>query len=152
MKARREEAPMENVIIYHNPSCGTSRNTLAMIRNAGIEPFIIEYLKSPPTRAKLEDLLNIMGRSPRDIIRKKEAAYKELGLDNLDLSEGDLIDALLNNPKLIERPIVVTSKGVRLCRPSEVVLEILPTPQLGEFRKENGEIVVDHLGRRTMTA
>ena len=141
-----------DIVIYHNPECGTSRNTLAMIRNAGIEPFIIEYLKSPPTRAKLEDLLNIMGRSPRDIIRKKEAAYKELGLDNLDLSESDIIDALVNNPKLIERPIVVTSKGVRLCRPSEVVLEILPTPQLGEFRKEDGEIVIDQLGRRTMTA
>ncbi|MBJ6128251.1 arsenate reductase (glutaredoxin) [Microvirga splendida] len=140
-----------DVIIYHNPDCGTSRNTLGLIRNAGIEPHVIEYLKTPPTRLLLRQLIARMGVSVREVIREKGTPYHELGLDNPDLTDDQLLDAMMAHPILINRPIVVTPKGVRLCRPSEAVLDLLP-PQLGEFRKEDGGIVVDASGRRATTA
>jgi arsenate reductase len=136
------------VTIYHNPKCGTSRNTLALIRNAGIEPDVIEYLKTPPTREKLRELVAQMAVPVREVIRQKEAAYKELGLDDLALGDDDLIDAMLAHPILINRPIVVTSLATRLCRPSEAVLDILPLPQRGAFAKEDGEQVVNEKGER----
>jgi arsenate reductase (glutaredoxin) len=136
------------VTIYHNPQCGTSRNVLALIRNAGIEPEIIEYLKAPPTREKLRELVAQMAVPVREVIREKEAAYKELGLGNLTLADEALIDAMLAHPVLINRPIVVTPLGTRLCRPSEAVLDILPTPQRGAFSKEDGEKVVNDKGER----
>jgi arsenate reductase len=140
------------VVIYHNPSCGTSRNTLAMIRNAGIEPHVIEYLKSPPSRAMLEQLLRQMGISARDLMRTKGTPAAELGLDQPGVSEDEIIAAMLKDPILINRPIVVTEKGARLCRPSEAVLDILPAPQRGEFIKEDGERVVDETGRPVRSA
>ena len=140
-----------DVIIYHNPQCGTSRNTLGLIRNAGIEPHIIEYLKNPPTRLLLRQLIGRMGLSVRDVMRQKGTPFHELGLGDPALSDDQLLDAMMANPVLIERPIVVTPAGVRLCRPSETVLDILPAQQ-GEFRKEDGEIVVDESGRRAATA
>jgi arsenate reductase len=140
-----------DVIIYHNPDCGTSRNTLALIRNAGVEPHVIEYLKTPPTRLLLEQLIRRMDVPVRAVIREKGTPYAELGLDDLSLSDKQLLDAMVAHPILINRPIVVTPKGVRLCRPSEEVLDLLP-PQQGEFLKEDGERVVDELGRRIMTA
>jgi arsenate reductase len=136
-----------DVIIYHNPQCGTSRNTLGLIRNAGIEPHIIEYLKCPPTRLLLRQLIARMGVSVRDVIREKETPFQELGLGDPSVSDDRLLDAMTEHPILIERPIVVTPIGVRLCRPSESVLDILP-PQQGEFIKEDGEPVVDAVGRR----
>lgn len=136
------------VTIYHNPECGTSRNTLAMIRNAGIEPTVIEYLKHPPSRAKLVELIQQSGLSVREVVRQKGTPYAELGLDNQALSDEQLLDAMMEHPILINRPIVVTSLGVRLCRPSEVVLDILPAPQQGAFTKEDGEVVIDSDGRR----
>ena len=140
-----------DVIIYHNPDCGTSRNTLAMIRNAGIEPHVIEYLKTPPTRLLLRQLIGRMGVSVREVIREKGTPYEELGLDNPDLTDDQLLEAMMAHPILINRPIVVTPKGVRLCRPSEEVLDLLPKQQ-GEFVKEDGERVVDEHGRRVATA
>ncbi|MCB5174130.1 arsenate reductase (glutaredoxin) [Microvirga lenta] len=140
-----------DVIIYHNPQCGTSRNTLGLIRNAGIEPHVIEYLKTPPTRLLLRQLIERMGISVRDTIREKGTPYRELGLDDPALSDDQLLDAMMEHPILINRPIVVTPAGVKLCRPSEAVLDILPAPQLGEFRKEDGELVVDAAGRRAAT-
>lgn len=140
-----------DVIIYHNPQCGTSRNTLGLIRNAGIEPHIIEYLKTPPTRLLLSQLIQRMGVSVRDVLREKGTPYRELGLDDPSLSDEQLLDAMMAHPVLINRPIVITPKGVRLCRPSEAVLDLLP-PQLGEFRKEDGELVIDAAGRRAATA
>jgi arsenate reductase len=140
-----------DVVIYHNPACGTSRNTLAMIRNAGIEPHVIEYLKSPPTRLLLRHIIDRMGVPVREVIREKGTPYHELGLDNPSLTDDQLLDAMMAHPVLINRPIVVSPKGVRLCRPSEEVLDLLP-PQQGEFRKEDGEIVVDAFGRRAATA
>ena len=136
-----------DVIIYHNPQCGTSRNTLGLIRNAGIEPHIVEYLKSPPTRLLLRQLIERMGVGVRDVMRKKGTPFHELGLDDPALSDERLLDAMMEHPILIERPIVVTPLGVRLCRPSEAVLDLLP-PQQGEFTKEDGEPVVDSAGRR----
>ena len=136
-----------DVIIYHNPQCGTSRNTLGLIRNAGIEPHIIEYVKTPPTRLLLRQLIERMGVSVRDAIREKGTPYAELGLGDSSLSDDQLLDAMIAHPILINRPIVVTPLGVRLCRPSETVLDILP-PQQGEFVKEDGEPVVDASGRR----
>jgi len=136
-----------DVIIYHNPQCGTSRNTLGLIRNAGIEPHIIEYVKTPPTRLLLRQLIAQMGVGVRDVIRQKGTPYHDLGLDDPSASDDRLLDAMIAHPILINRPIVITPMGVRLCRPSEVVLDILP-PQLGEFRKEDGELVVDSSGRR----
>ena len=140
-----------DVIIYHNPDCGTSRNTLAMIRNAGIEPHVIEYLKTPPSRLLLRQLIGRMGVPIRDVIREKGTPFHELGLDDPDLTDDQLLDAMMAHPILINRPIVVTPKGVRLCRPSESVLDLLP-PQQGEFVKEDGELVVDEHGRRVASA
>ena len=140
-----------DVIIYHNPQCGTSRNTLGLIRNAGIEPHIIEYLKCPPTRAMLVQLIARAGLTARALLREKGTPFRELGLDNPALSEGELLDAMMAHPILINRPIVITPKGVRLCRPSELVVDLLP-PQQGEFRKEDGELVIDAAGRRAATA
>ena len=136
------------VTIYHNPSCGTSRNTLAMIRNAGIEPTIIEYLQNPPDHATLLSLLARMGSGPRALLREKGTPYAELGLAAEHWTDEQLVDAMLANPVLINRPIVVTPWGVRLCRPSEVVLEILKIPQQRAFAKEDGEAVVDAGGER----
>lgn len=137
---------MMDVVIYHNPACGTSRNTLGLIRNAGVEPHVIEYLKTPPTRALLQQLLARAGLAVREILREKDTPFAELGLGDPNLSDDDLLDAIEANPILINRPLVVSPKGVRLCRPSEAVLSLLP-PQLGEFRKEDGELVVDAAGR-----
>lgn len=130
-----------NITIYHNPNCGTSRNTLALIRNTGIEPLIIEYVSNPPSRAVLKDLIVKADLTVRDAIREKGAPYAELGLDNPALSDDELLDAMLAHPILINRPFVVTPNGVRLCRPSELVQEILPTPLKGPFTKEDGEVV-----------
>jgi arsenate reductase len=140
-----------DVVIYHNPQCGTSRNTLGLIRNAGIEPHIVEYLKTPPTRLLLRQLIARMGLGVRDVIREKGTPFHELGLGDPTLSDDQLLDAMMEHPVLINRPIVVTPLGVKLCRPSEAVLDILP-PQQGEFRKEDGELVVDASGRRAGTA
>ncbi|WFU27581.1 arsenate reductase (glutaredoxin) [Bradyrhizobium sp. CB1717] len=129
-----------DAIIYHNPACGTSRNTLAMIRHAGIEPHVIEYLKTPPSRAMLQQLVQRMGLSVRELLREKGTPYAELGLGNAALTDDQLLDAMLAHPILINRPIVVTPKGARLCRPSELVLDLLPAQQ-GEFVKEDGERV-----------
>ncbi|SKC01626.1 arsenate reductase (glutaredoxin) [Sphingopyxis flava] len=137
-----------DIIIYHNPECGTSRNTLALIRNAGIEPHVIEYLKTPPSRAMLEQLIERAGIAPRDLLRQKGTPYADLGLDNTDLADSELVDAMVAHPILINRPLVVTPLGVRLCRPSEDVLDILPTRQIGAFAKEDGEQVVDADGNR----
>jgi arsenate reductase len=140
-----------DVIIYHNPDCGTSRNTLGLIRNAGIEPHVIEYLKTPPSRLLLRQLIERMSVPVREVVREKGTPYGELGLDDPSVTDDQLLDAMIAHPILINRPIVVTPKGVRLCRPSEAVLDLLP-PQLGEFRKEDGELVVDASGRRAATA
>ena len=140
-----------DVVIYHNPGCGTSRNTLAMIRNAGIEPHVIEYLKCPPSRAMLEDLITRMGITPRNLLREKGTPYAELGLADPSLSDEALLDAMMAHPILINRPIVVSPKGVRLCRPSELVLDLLP-PQQAAFSKEDGEQVVDAQGNRARSA
>jgi len=139
---------MTDVTIYHNPACGTSRNTLALIRNAGIEPAIVEYLKTPPSRAELMELIRKAGLSVREAIRVKGTPYHELGLDDPALTDDQLLDAMLEHPILINRPFVVTASGVRLCRPSEVVLDILPLPQKGPFQKEDGELVIDAAGKR----
>ena len=135
-----------DVVIYHNPDCGTSRNTLAMIRNAGVEPHVIEYLKSPPSRRMVRELVDRAGLTLREALREKGTPYAELGLDDLSLSDEALLDAIEDHPILLNRPFVVTPNGVRLCRPSERVLDLLP-PQRGEFRKEDGELVVDSSGR-----
>ncbi|WP_413710882.1 arsenate reductase (glutaredoxin) [Rhizobium sp. Rhizsp82] len=129
------------VKIYHNPACGTSRNTLAMIRQSGEEPDVIEYLKTPPTRGELIALIAELGMSARDLLREKGTPYHELGLDNPAFSDDELVDAMMAHPILINRPIVVTEKGARLCRPSELVLDILPNADIGSFTKEDGEVV-----------
>ncbi|MDB5763220.1 MAG: Arsenate reductase [Herminiimonas sp.] len=134
--------------IYHNPNCGTSRNTLAMIRNTGVEPQVIEYLKTPPSRAELEELIAKAGLTVREAIRKKDTPHAELGLDNPALTDDELLDAMMAHPILVNRPFAVTPDGVRLCRPSEVVLDILPLPQKGPFAKQDGEVVIDAEGRR----
>ena len=136
------------VTIYHNPACGTSRNTLGLIRNSGEEPTVIEYLKTPPSRDTLVDLIGRMGISPRDLLRRKGTPYDELNLDDPALSNDALIAAMMAHPILINRPIVVTPLGVRLRRPSEMVLDILPQPQRGAFTKEDGEQIVDASGKR----
>ena len=138
--------------IYHNPACGTSRNTLAMIRNSGDEPEIIEYLRHPPSLETLIKLIRDAGLTVRDALRQKGTPYAELGLDNPQLSDDLLLDAMLAHPVLINRPFVVTPKGTRLCRPSELVLDILPNPQRGPFSKEDGEAVIDAEGRRVADA
>lgn len=140
-----------DIVIYHNPACGTSRNTLAMIRNAGIEPHVIEYLKTPPSRAMLESLLERMDISPQALLRTKEKQVADLGLDAPAVSAKRLLDAMLEHPILINRPIVVSPLGVRLCRPSELVLDLLPSAQRGAFTKEDGERVVDESGQRIIT-
>ena len=136
------------ITIYHNPDCGTSRNTLAMIRNSGAEPQVIEYLKNPPSRETLEKLIADMGITPRALLREKGTPYHELGLADPKLSDAELIDFMLKQPVLMNRPIVVTPLGTRLCRPSELVLDILPGAQQDAFAKEDGEQVVDASGRR----
>ncbi|MFM0514272.1 arsenate reductase (glutaredoxin) [Paraburkholderia sp. RL17-373-BIF-A] len=136
------------VTIYHNPDCGTSRNTLAMIRNADIEPMIIEYLKTPPSRETLVDLIARSGLSVRDVVRQKGTPYADLGLGDPFVNDDQLIDAMLEHPILINRPLVVTDHGVRLCRPSEVILDILPEARAVPFVKEDGEVVVDEHGHR----
>jgi arsenate reductase len=142
---------MTAVTIYHNPACGTSRNTLALIRNAGVEPEVNEYLKTPPDRRTLESLLERMNFKPRQLLREKGTPYAELGLADERLSDAELLDAMLEHPILINRPIVVTPWGVKLCRPSEAVLDILPLPQRGPFAKEDGELVIDERGVRVLT-
>ncbi|WP_423142099.1 arsenate reductase (glutaredoxin) [Parablastomonas sp. CN1-191] len=137
-----------DIVIYHNPKCGTSRNTLAMIRNAGIEPHVVEYLKTPPARELLVELIARAGMAPRALLRDKQAEFAELGLADPALSDDALVDAMVAHPILINRPLVVSPLGVKLCRPSEEVLDLLPTPQQGAFAKEDGEVVVDQAGQR----
>ncbi|UBB26537.1 arsenate reductase (glutaredoxin) [Pseudoxanthomonas beigongshangi] len=139
---------MSEVTIYHNPACGTSRNVLGLIRNAGIEPRVVEYLKTPPDRETLTALIARMGVPVREVVRAKEPIHAELGLDQPGVDDGTLIEAMLAHPVLINRPIVVTPDAVKLCRPSETVLDILPQPQRGAFSKEDGEPVVDAAGNR----
>jgi arsenate reductase (glutaredoxin) len=140
-----------DVVIYHNPDCGTSRNTLGLIRNAGIEPHVIEYLKCPPSRTLLRQMITRAGLTVRQALREKGTPFAELKLGDPSLSDDDLLDAMIAHPILINRPFVVTPNGVRLCRPSEQVIDLLP-PQRGEFFKEDGEQVVDASGRRVATA
>jgi arsenate reductase len=137
-----------DIIIYHNPECGTSRNTLAMIRNAGIEPHVVEYLKTPPSRALLESLILRAGISPRELLREKGTPFAELGLADPALTDAQLIDAMMAHPILTNRPLVVSPLGVKLCRPSEEVLDLIPADQRGAFAKEDGEQVVDAAGQR----
>jgi arsenate reductase len=137
-----------DIVIYHNPDCGTSRNTLAMIRNAGIEPHVVEYLKTPPARALLVQLIARAGLTPRTALREKGTPYAELGLGDPALTNDQLLDAMMAHPILINRPLVVTPLGVKLCRPSEAVLDLLPVPQGGAFTKEDGDAVIDDAGNR----
>jgi arsenate reductase len=139
-----------DIVIYHNPECGTSRNALAMIRNAGIEPHVVEYLKTPPSRALLESLIARAGITPRALLREKGTPFAELGLDNPNLTDAQLIDAMMDHPILINRPLVVSPLGVKLCRPSEAVLDLIPAGQRGAFAKEDGEQVVDADGNRVV--
>lgn len=139
---------MPKVQIYHNPACGTSRNTLALIRNTGIEPEVIEYLITPPSKDQLIKMIQDSGLSVRDVLRKNVDAYTELNLDDAIWTNEQLLDAMLEHPILINRPLVVTDLGTRLCRPSEVVLDILPLPQLKAFAKEDGEVIIDEQGSR----
>lgn len=137
-----------DIIIYHNPDCGTSRNALAMIRNAGIEPHVVEYLKTPPSRALLESLIARAGITPRALLREKGTPFNELGLCDPALTDAQLVDAMMDHPALINRPLVVSPLGVKLCRPSEAVLDLIPTNQRGAFAKEDGEHVIDAAGNR----
>jgi arsenate reductase len=139
---------MTVITIFHNPACGTSRNTLALIRNSGVEPVIVEYLKTPPGRDKLLELVTAMGGSVRSVLRQKGTPYAELQLDDPKWTDDQLIDFMVAHPVLMNRPIVVTPLGTRLCRPSEAVLDILPSPQLAPFAKEDGEPVIDAKGQR----
>lgn len=139
---------MSSITIYHNPACGTSRNTLALIRNSGVEPEVIEYLKTPPSKERLQELLAAMGITPRALLREKGTPYAELDLTNPQWSDDALLDFMLAHPILINRPVVITPLGSRLCRPSELVLDILPQPQQGAFSKEDGEAVVNAKGQR----
>lgn len=139
---------MTDITIYHNPACGTSRNVLALIRNSGEEPTVVEYLTNPPERATLEALITAMGVPVRDVLRQKGTPYEELGLGNPKWSDAQLIDFMLQHPILINRPIVVTPLATRLCRPSEAVLDMLPRPQQGAFAKEDGDAIVDAKGQR----
>jgi arsenate reductase len=139
-----------SIVIYHNPECGTSRNTLAMIRQSGEEPEIIEYLKNPPGRERLAELIKAAGLTVRAAVRRKDTPYEALGLDDPALTDDDLLDAMLADPILINRPFVEAPKGVRLCRPSELVLDILPNPDIGPFTKEDGEVIIDSAGKRVV--
>lgn len=136
------------ITIYHNPACGTSRNTLAMIRQSGEEPVVIDYLKTPPTRERLAELIAAMGMTPRALLREKGTPYAELGLSDPKWTDDELLDFMMAHPILINRPIVVTPLGVRLCRPSEMVLDILPNANIGAFTKDDGEVVIDQSGKR----
>ena len=137
-----------DIVIYHNPECGTSRNSLGLIRNAGIEPHVVEYLKTPPARALLVELIDRAGMRPRELLREKGTPYAELGLGDTSLSDDALVDAMMAHPILINRPLVVSPLGVKLCRPSDAVLDLLPSDQLGAFAKEDGQQVVDDSGQR----
>ena len=139
---------MSDITIYHNPACGTSRNTLAMIRNSGAEPEVIEYLTSPPTKEKLSELVQAMGITVRELLRQKEALYTQLGLGDPQWTDAQLMDCIVQHPILMNRPVVVTPLGAKLCRPSELVLDILPKPQRASFSKEDGEVVVNAKGQR----
>ncbi|MCW1431989.1 arsenate reductase (glutaredoxin) [Novosphingobium sp. JCM 18896] len=141
---------MTDIIVYHNPECGTSRNVLGLIRNAGVEPHVIEYLKTPPSRTLLVQLIERAGITPRELLREKGTPYAELGLGDPSLSDESLIDAMMAHPILINRPLVVSPLGVKLCRPSEAVLDLLPAPQQGAFAKEDGQQVVDATGARVI--
>lgn len=143
---------MTLIVIYHNPDCETSRNTLGLIRNSGVEPHIVEYLKSPPSRALLVEMIDRAGLTPRQLLREKGTPYAALGLANPSLNDAALVDTMMTHPILINRPLVATPLGVRLCRPSEVVLDILPDAQLGAFTKEDGERVIDAAGNRIPSA
>ena len=137
-----------DIVIYHNPECGTSRNVLGLIHNAGIEPHVVEYLKTPPSRALLVELIDRAGITPRELLREKGTPYAALELGDPSLSDDALVDAMMAHPILINRPLVVSPLGVKLCRPSEAVLDLLPAPQVGAFAKEDGERVVDERGAR----
>lgn len=139
---------MSDITIYHNPACGTSRNVLAMIRNSGVEPTVIEYLKTPPSTEQIKSWLNAMGATVRQVLREKGTPFAELDLGNPRWTDDELLGFIQQHPILLNRPIVVTPLGVRLCRPSEAVLDILPRPQQGPFSKEDGEVVIDEKGRR----
>jgi arsenate reductase len=141
-----------DIVIYHNPACGTSRNTLALIRHAGIEPHVVEYLKTPPSRALLRQLIERAGLTPRQLLREKGTPFQELALDRPELSDDDLLDAMLAHPILINRPLVVSPLGVALCRPSERVFELLPPVPMDYFAKEDGEVVIDATGQRVTRA
>ena len=141
-----------DIIVYHNPACGTSRNTLALIRNAEIEPHVVEYLKAPPSRALLESLIARAGMTPRDLLREKGTPYADLGLDSPELTDAQLLDAMMQHPILINRPLVVSPLGVKLCRPSEAVLDLIPAAQQGAFAKEDGEQVIGTDGQRVTPA
>ena len=143
---------MTDIVIYHNPECGTSRNVLALIRNSGVEPHVIEYLKTPPARALLIEMIGRAGMTPRDLLREKGTPFAELGLAEASLSDDVLIDAMMEHPILINRPLVVTPLGVKLCRPSEAVLDILADAQKAAFAKEDGEQLVDAAGNRIRPA
>jgi arsenate reductase len=143
---------MSEITIYHNPKCGTSRNTLAMIRNSGEEPTVIHYLETPPSRNELTALIAAMGTPVRSVLRQKGTPYGELDLDNAKWSDDELVDFMMQHPILINRPIVVTPLGTRLCRPSEEVLDLLPNPQIGAFTKEDGEVVINERGERVNAA
>ncbi len=145
---RLNDDSMAPVVIYHNPQCGTSRNVLAIIRNAGIEPHVVDYLKTPPARPLLIQLIAQAGLTPRSVLREKGTPYAALGLGDPSLADETLLDAMMQHPILINRPLVATPLGVRLCRPSDIVLDILPRPQRGAFAKEDGERVVDENGQR----
>jgi arsenate reductase (glutaredoxin) len=140
---------MAETIIYHNPACGTSRNTLALLRHAGVEPTVIEYLRTPPSKEKLKALIHAMGISVRGLLRRKGTPYDELRLDDPKWTDGDLLDFMVQHPILMNRPVVVTARGTLLCRPSEAVLELLPDGKLPDFTKEDGEVVVDSGARRS---
>ncbi len=142
--------PKPTVTIYHNPACGTSRNTLALIRNSGIEPVVVDYLKTPPSRATLVDLISALGLPVRGVLRRKGTPYDEMNLDEPSWSDAQLIDLMVAHPILMNRPIVVTDLGTRLCRPSQAVLDLLTSPQRGAFTKEDGEVLIDAQGRRVV--
>lgn len=145
-----DEKGMSNITIFHNPACGTSRNVLAMIRNSGVEPVVVEYLKTPPSRARLVELVASLGIPVRDLLRRKGTPYEVLKIDDPRWTDDQLLDFMLAHPILMNRPIVVTPMGARLCRPSETVLDLLPNPQQGAFSKEDGEAVIDAEGRRVV--
>jgi arsenate reductase len=148
VRPQAQSIKIHMVKIFHNPKCGTSRNTLALIRNSGVEPEVVLYLETPPSKEQLKKLIADMGMPVRDVLRQKGTPYEELDLGNAKWSDEELLDFMMAHPILINRPIVVTSRGTRLCRPSEVVLDILVNPQRGSFTKEDGEVVINEKGER----